>query len=223
MRKLAVACVLTLVIPTISLAGIETPISIIASEDAMVDNANTSANYADGDLRVQVNDPSDFASYESVQRSYLKFNLNELALPEGSTITSVLFKIYLKNFNTEGTGFGIPQVALYAVSNDTWQEGAINWDNKPVYGDMIGSAQNANTIGLMQWDLSSLDLSSDLADGSLSLMIRLINDEEISTQNAVFISREAQANQPMISLTYVPEPASMVLLALGGLTLLRKR
>jgi hypothetical protein len=64
-----------------------------------------------------------------IVRSYLRFNVQGLT----GTITRVTLRVYAKS--SSSTGY-----TVYAVSNNTWTETTITYNNAPLIGSSVGSS-----------------------------------------------------------------------------------
>lgn len=62
-------------------------------------------------------------------RSYLRFNVQGLT----GTITRVTLRVYAKSSSSSG-------YTVYAVSNNTWTETTITYNNAPPIGSSVGSS-----------------------------------------------------------------------------------
>jgi hypothetical protein len=170
-----------------------------------------------------------FYSLESNKRTYLKFDLSQI--PDGAEIISARFGIFFSEGNGPGGNTMDPAAALYLVEDDTWQEMTVTWDIQPDavagYVDdtvaMTDLGDNYHYWNLLS-DLGENSWSSyvdDLEDDILTLM--LVTSDEDQNNYAKYNSREAATMQPILEITYIPEPMTIALLGLGGLFLRRRR
>lgn len=115
-------------------------------------------------------------------------------------------------------------VDLYA-NTATFDETAVNWGNKPATQAVAAASVQMNAIN--QWFTFDItDLAGDWIDGALA------NHGLTLTQRAAVINgggvaalfeSSASSHQPYLEIVTIPEPASMALLALGGLALVAVR
>ena len=63
--------------------------------------------------------------------------------------------------------------------------------------------------------------ADDLADNFITFML-VVPDEHLNNF-AIFNSSEAAGNLPYLEIGYVPEPATLMILGIGGLFLVRRR
>jgi len=200
--------------------------------DAMVNSAVPFANYGSDDtLWVQ----GSAAVLGSKRMSYLKFDLS--SIPDDAIITSAEFGIYFYERNGGGIGGWIaPEVSLHRVSDDTWTEGGINYNNQPAIltpgsiSDPFVDILQPQQPGYLTWDLLiptspplyswQSDYSSDLVDNYVSFLIQPAELDK--NQWAKFWSKE-NTYQPYLKIEYIPEPATVALLGFGALSLLRRK
>jgi hypothetical protein len=113
------------------------------------------------------------------------------------TVSSVKLRLFgrLNNNNP----LNVP-VSAYSVANTTWTETGITWNNKPPEGSLLTTTIIANnTQAWYEWDITSY-IQSELAAGRHIIAIALKNTTVTSNQ-AVFNSRQASSNKPVVVVT----------------------
>ena len=120
--------------------------------------------------------------------SYLKFDLSS-----ASSITSAKLQFFATS--SEGTAI---TVAAFPVSNTTWTETGITWNNKPALGaTQIGSAVvNGTPLVMYQIDVTSYAKSEKMA-GRNVITLGLHGPASTSTL-CTLNSREAASNGPSL-------------------------
>lgn len=229
-KTLCIIIMCAVSLAAVSTAGAAfTPI-IYAEEDALVDDYYQTGNFGD-EIHVATQGKADgMGALPAVQRSYLKFNLAE-NIPTDAEILSATFGIYLYEIHEGGFNSVDPHVSLHYVDDDTWNEGSITWQKQPSDYEPGYIDEQRLTVdsGYYLWDLFSQSgeftwsaYADDLDDGYISLLIRS-PDEALNNYAHFYSSEYAMENaRPFLEIAYIPEPAVVCLLGLGGAVLLRK-
>jgi len=144
----------------------------------------------------------DYGSW--LARTYMTFDLS--VIPQGEGITSAVLHLY----QYEGMGYGSAGVAVFYINNDTWDESAITWNNRPdggSYGSQIAFNENGGWYqGWSTWDLLVTrvwDPSVDRSDGALTIMLK---EFENGDQGHNFRSRNYQYSAYLPYLEVVTNP-----------------
>jgi hypothetical protein len=207
-------------------------VDIIASADASVTSDAPTLNDQTGNYWRQ----------SSRDMAYVRFDL-PVDFNGGSTTASLLIHPHAGGAPNQWMGvYGVP------YANDTWTESGINYNNQPAHTIGDGSADNVSLqIGSVAVDgngyqvvaadtgspapyygtqfMAFLNGAPGAGASSVSFAFNAAYD---SPGLGWFDTREGGASvAPILRLTYepapVPEPASLSLLALGGLAMLRRR
>jgi acid phosphatase type 7 len=146
------------------------PVTFIPGADSYVDSGSPSTNY--GSQTQLRGDGS------PVVRSYLRFNLQGL----GSTITRATLRMYANSASSGG-------YEIRSLSNTTWDEATITYNNAPAVGNVLGSTGGFNA-GV--W--TTVDITAYITgNGTYSLALTVPGSTAIS-----FASREAGNNAPQL-------------------------
>lgn len=123
------------------------------------------------------------------RRSLLRFSLSNLRATSASRATLKLYVSSLPN------GTPVP-IKLLAVSDDSWSETGVNWNNQPASGTVLATA-SLTTSGWLAVDVTTW-LSQQLAgDKQMSL---LILDDSAANKQVVLVSREHASNGPVLEV-----------------------
>jgi hypothetical protein len=76
--------------------------------------------------------------------TYLQFDLSKIALP----IFSARLKLYVNTIT------GPVAVSMYEISDNSWTEQGITWENAPTFGDRIGIHTVTTGDTFIEWDLT---------------------------------------------------------------------
>lgn len=170
-------------------------------------------------------------------RAFTYFQFDLASLPAGATITEATLWLYQ---TTDGTApYGPQGTLLERISNDSWSEDTLTWDNQPAFASAAfgTSADGGLHTGWSSWiwNATATDPALDLtpADGLLSLFLE---EGASATQSHVWLGTN-YVNHPDVLAAYgaglapylevttvgmptaIPEPGSLALLgaALSGL------
>ncbi|AXY73420.1 T9SS C-terminal target domain-containing protein [Paraflavitalea soli] len=162
--------------------------------DAYVRNG-TSADITHGstDAAILISKLNSNPAAGNDRQTYLRFDASGAT----GTITSAILRVYGKLDDNRNTN--VP-VNAHAVSNTTWTESAITWNNKPATGASQGSATVTDSIGrYYTWDVTSY-VQAERAAGrnniSLALLATVATNPRITWN-----SKETGSNPPQLVIT----------------------
>ncbi len=121
---------------------------------------------------------------------YVKFDVTGL--------TSDATGATLRLFREAITGEDLQGFQFYEVTDDTWAETAITWNNAPASGNLLGTLNLApNTIGWIEFSNAALNnyINAQRVDGDVSIAIKGVGPDD----RAKFQSREG-VNPPEMVL-----------------------
>ncbi|AWW31596.1 hypothetical protein DN752_16515 [Echinicola strongylocentroti] len=147
-----------------------------AVADAYVrDGSYAGTNYPTGNLVVK----KDGSGYH--RESFLKFNTTNLS----SQLDSVKLRLWVNNANTTVTD---TNWEIHHVSDDTWQEAGITWNNMPVKDSLLGQIPGVPAGQFVELDVTGAVLGSLSGDGAFS--VNISGTFQGSKTDAQFASRE---------------------------------
>lgn len=213
MRKTGLALTAVLLV-TASLSGVAMADVITASDTTYADQWDTPD--------VPKGSPANLlAGYNwDTRPMFMKFDLSGYSVPANHKIDSVTLNVAWA-WSSDSSCNG--DVLTAFVSDDTWTESTLTFNNKPAYGaELARAAWVAFAYAAM--DVTDVFKTELAGDGVLSLGVFSDAGAEI-----VYVAGRNSDNpnlRPILIVTTseIPEPATMGLLTIGGvLTLLRRR
>ena len=133
-----------------------------------------------------------FNSDASGVRAYLKFDVNDLAPPNGfrTKVNSLKLRTYAPAVSGS---LGVYDDALFSVSDDSWLETSLTWANKPGENLQLSAWQTRTSAGLN--DINSLQLKQFVedqanGDGVASFEIRDLDAAKTNNQYQHYYDRE---------------------------------
>lgn len=135
------------------------------------------------------------------ERAWLQFNLAG-ALPVGAQVTAARLKLYCWKAGTANMA-----TSVHGVSDDTWSESSLTWNNQPPFGAALDTQTlTAGRTGVWYtWEVGSFVQSQVTGgDTTISLVVKPQNEGSASALTYAFNSREhtTTALRPMLELDY---------------------
>jgi len=148
-------------------------LTITPEADAYVNSGSPNSNYGSSStLR---------ADASPDLHSFIKFNVNNLG---GKVISRAQLFVYANNRTNKGLN-------VHSVSDNTWGEGTITFNNAPVLGDIIGFSSSGNTGVWLIYDITSYITGEGLFTFGL---------DTPGTTSISLASRESGINSPYLLL-----------------------
>jgi glucose/arabinose dehydrogenase len=160
--------------------------------DAYVNGGkNANANFGSVNTLINQNNSSPNKNYES----FLKFDISAIS----ADVSSAVLRINGRLNNTQSPT--VP-VAVYNVTNTTWVENSITWNNKPAAQTTILATTNiAGTANqYYEWDITAQVVAARSV-GLDFITLKLLNVNTTNNQ-VLFNSKEAAANRPELVVTH---------------------
>ncbi|NSL88697.1 DNRLRE domain-containing protein [Chitinophaga sp. Mgbs1] len=164
------------------------------TNDAYVrDGSNAAITHGTTDSTWLITKVSPAGQLNNAREAYLAFDLTSTA----GNVSAVVLKVYGKVDGT--TAISVP-VAVYPVSNTTWSEKTITWNNKPASGttQLASTVLTNDSARYYTWDVTSY-VQSELAAGrkKISLVLKSLQAHD----PRIFLNaKEAGANPPQLSV-----------------------
>lgn len=168
--------------------------TLTPTQDAYVRNGtNADVTHGTTDVVNLLTKLNATASAGNDRHTYLQFNTSSVS----GNITAATLRLY--GGLDDNRDNNIP-VNVYAVSNTTWTESTITWNNKPATGDSLQRVVVTDSVKrYYTWDITAY-IQAEKAAGrntiSLALLARIATDPRIA-----WSSKEAGANPPQLVIT----------------------
>ena len=155
--------------------------NLIASEDSYADQANPTvaghSTYGENTSYDQIgNGGSHRESTNENCRTFAKWDLTELSAPTSISSATLLMPTYYEPDNDITVG-------IYEVSDDSWSEVTLNWNNMPALGTQIGT-QDWMYQASTYWrsiDVTSYVQAEFANDNLLTIALKSENEDIIQT------------------------------------------
>lgn len=175
--------------------------TIMPIEDSHVDSEQPDRNFADYPLGVLKFNYTVPIGVLREQISYVKFDLS--IIDDAEQIDTIFYNASWQSASQCSS----PQyIDIYHVTDDSWDEGNLTWNNQPGYDDYLGTLlfdiDNPSQTFWRQWDISSYDYSSDLDDNTLSIAMVKRNPDSCGV---------AFRTEPFLEISTQPAPESIVI------------
>jgi hypothetical protein len=126
------------------------------------------------------------------RRTFVRFSLSTVT---GTTVTQAKLRL----FGASVTSAKL--VGVFAISNTTWGETTITWNNAPTIGAKQGSSQNVGTTAAyVEWDLTSY-VQAQRSMGATAVSFEMKQDVANNETPTSFNSDENASNKPQLVVT----------------------
>ena len=168
--------------------GATAPVTLSPTADAYVrDGTSAAVNFGTATTLDQKN--SSVAG--NIRRTFLRFSLSGV----GSTVTQAKLRLHGASVTSAKL------VGVYAISNTTWGETTITYNNAPAIGAKQGSSQSVGlTAAYVEWDLTSYVQAQKTA-GATAVSFEVKQDVANNETPTTFNSRENASNKPQLVVT----------------------
>ena len=170
-------------------------INLNAQHDAYVrDGSNATTTFGTTDAATLVTKVAPAGQANNNRESYLLFDL--------STVTGAVTAATLKvNGHTEDSRDVNIVVGAYTVSNTSWTESALTWNNKPASAATALATATVTdaTARYYNWNVASY-IQSELAAGRTKVSFVLKNQQETQGR-LLWNSKETGSNAPQLTIT----------------------
>jgi endoglucanase len=168
-----------------------TEITLAPQHDAYVrDGSSAAITHGTTDPAILITKLNPTTTAGNNRHTYIRFDASAVS----GSISSAVLRLYGRLNDNRSTN--IP-VGVYAVSNTTWTEAAITWNNKPPTGTLLRSVTVTDSVGrYYTWDITSY-VQSEKAAGRNIISLALINTAS-STPVLSWNSKETGSNPPQL-------------------------
>ncbi|MCF6404103.1 PQQ-dependent sugar dehydrogenase [Chitinophaga filiformis] len=169
-------------------------INLSPVQDAYVrDGTNAATTFGVSDSTLLITKVAPAGQVNNGRESYLTFDLTNTA-----RVSSVVLKVF--GYVDAGGGVTNVPVGAYPVSNTTWSEKTITWNNKPAADTtLLSSAILTNEAArYYTWDVTSY-IQRELAAGRKKITLAL-KSQQAHDARVLLNSKEAGANRPQLAV-----------------------
>jgi hypothetical protein len=170
-------------------------INLPAQQDAYVrDGTNAGTAFGSTDAASLVTKVAPSGQLNNNRETYLTFDLSSVT----GTVTAATLKIFGHTESSSDANIG---VGAYAVSNTTWTESAITWNNKPASASAALATATVTdaTARYYNWNIASY-IQSEIAAGHTKVSFVLKNQQTTSGR-LLWNSKETGSNAPQLTIT----------------------
>ena len=162
--------------------------NVAPSDDTYVRDGQASTNFGTSSIIEIKNGAAGTTRY-----GYFKFDISSF-----TTTSTAKLRLYGGYASNPGAGV-TADVQVFDVTDTTWTEGGINWNNKPATnGSALATTTITATTGWYEWDISSHIQAARLASKT-TIALRLHAPNAMgSSPQLQFNSTEAASNQPQL-------------------------
>jgi hypothetical protein len=144
------------------------------------------------------------------RQTYIRFDVSGVSSP----VTSAVLKLY-GNLD-DNRNSNIP-VNVLAVSNTTWTESTLTWNNKPATGALLDAATVTDSIGrYYTWDITAY-VQAEKAAGRNGISLAVLSTLATSPR-IVWNSKETGSNPPQLVVTTAVQALNTGTLKTTGIT-----
>lgn len=170
-------------------------INLNAQHDAYVrDGSNATTTFGTTDAASLVTKVAPAGQANNNRESYLLFDLSSVT----GTVTGATLKV---NGHTEDNRDANVVVGAYTVSNTSWTESTLTWNNKPASATTALATATVTdaTARYYNWNVASY-IQSELAAGRTKVSFVLKNQQETQGR-LLWNSKETGSNAPQLTIT----------------------
>ncbi|OQP61158.1 hypothetical protein A3860_05420 [Niastella vici] len=172
-----------------------TTVNLNAQQDAYVrDGTNAGTAFGSTDAANLVTKVAPSGQANNNRETYLTFDISSIT----GTVTGATLKV---NGHTESSSDANVGVGAYAVSNTSWTESTITWNNKPAGATSALATATVTdaTARYYNWNITSY-IQSEKAAGHTKVSFVLKNQQETSGR-LLWNSKETGSNAPQLTIT----------------------
>lgn len=134
------------------------------------------------------------------KRFYMKFDIS--SLPASATIESARLRIYCASSFGQDSIAGVTDIQACRVTDDSWTESGIVWNNQPAYG--VVEDTKVPTHGFNDWTVTSWVQNEFSGDKIVSVCFKCVQENYDNTgRTSEYYAREASEQyRPQLVIEY---------------------
>ncbi|WP_168123337.1 DNRLRE domain-containing protein [Paenibacillus sp. HB172176] len=169
--------------------SIKPPAHLTPVADAFVrDGTSSDTNFGSETSLLLKNDSVNYN-----RKSYIKFDFGDY---EESSTSKAMLRLFVRNTGTAASR----TIDVYAVSDNTWDENSITWNNAPQEGTLLGQIPNVSTTAKAEYQFDITDyVNSHMNDKVISILLK-VHEVGDSQTGVTLFSREFPTEEPLLEI-----------------------
>jgi hypothetical protein len=163
-------------------------VAIVASADSFVEQGQTASTQNHGTATTL--EVKSQAGQDNDRIAFFRFSLTAVS---GLPITTATLRVYGRS------AVGQHMDSVYGVTDESWTEGGITWNNKPALGAKLSTLSIGTTGQYREYPVTAF-VKAQLVAGRASVNLALGMDNDTDSSPDTWNSREAASNQPQLVL-----------------------
>ncbi|UQZ82467.1 Endo-1,4-beta-xylanase A precursor [Paenibacillus konkukensis] len=123
-----------------------------ATDDTFVQGNPGTGNYGSQSI-INIKNSTSVDNY--LRYGFLKYNLSGIKREDADDIESVKLKLYGAIADSRASDATLQDITAFGISDDSWKEGTVTYNNMPAMGDSIQTISFNNKLQWREYDITS--------------------------------------------------------------------